>query len=89
MINFSLHVRGPKLRVLLALANGEYRSNGGSLVVSGLERDGLAQFRTIKSAIEGVTVSEPVITERGLMVVDLLRSDVKQYLSGLKGKRTT
>jgi hypothetical protein len=81
MINFSLHLSGPRIRLLIALANGEYRQNGASVSVGHMERDGLVAFKTVNSDVEGVTLSMLEITEKGQTVVGLVRADVVQYLS--------
>jgi hypothetical protein len=82
MINYSLYVSGPRIRALFAIANGEYRPTG--IAVSGLEHEGLVQFQTAPSEVDGITVSVPIITERGRTVAELIESDAAKYLGKLK-----
>ena len=86
MVNFSLHVSGPRIRTLLALANGETAQRSG-VVVSGLARDGLVQIMTVPSEAEGITIDQPFLTERGRTVLGLIEQDIADYLIRVKVKK--
>jgi hypothetical protein len=86
MINYNLHVSGPRIRTLIALANGDYR-HGDTFVVSRMEFEGLIEFKNVPGDVEGVTLSTPIITDKGQIVLGLIKTDVGVYLSRLNPKK--
>lgn len=77
MINFNLHLSGPRIRALKLVANGHFQY---SRAMSGLECEGLVAFGRTRE-VDGLSFTTATITRRGQLALQLVEHDILLYLA--------